>query len=150
MELKTVEEIIERYEIRKENILGVLEDIQDKLKYLPEEALKTVAERFGVSESQVYSLATFYKAFSLKPKGRHHICVCTGTACYVRGADRIVDKISGDLKIKPGDTTEDGNFSLEKVNCVGTCALGPVVIIDGKYHGKMSVVKVDKVMKEYE
>ena len=146
MEPQIVAEIIGRYEHKRENILGVLEDIQDALHYLPESALKTVAESFQVSLSQVYSLATFYKSFSLKPKGKHHICVCTGTACYVRGAEKVIDKISQNIGIAPGDTTPDAHFSLETVNCLGACALGPLVVVDTVYHGNVKIKEIDKLL----
>ena len=148
MEQKIVDDIIGQYEIKKENILGVLEDIQNKLNYLPENTLKIVAEKFNVSLSQVYSLATFYKSFSLKPKGKHHICVCTCTACYVRGADKVIDKISQNIGIKPGDTTHDLHFSLETVNCLGACALGPLVVVDMEYHGKVKINEIDKLINK--
>jgi len=131
-----------------ENILGALEDVQEKDNYLSEENLRAIADRFGVPLSRIYSLATFYKAFSLKPKGKHHICVCTGTPCHVRGSGRIVEEFERLLGVKAGDTTGDGQYSLETVNCIGACALGPVVVKDGEYHGKMTPEKVRGMIKE--
>ena len=148
-ELKKVDEIIKRYKSRGSGLIGVLQDIQGEYNYLPKEALTYVAEELNVPLSQTYSLATFYKAFSLKPRGKHLIFVCMGTACHVRGAPRIVDEIQRKLAIKVGETTKDGKFSLETVNCLGCCAIGPVIMIDDKYYGEMTVKKVGSVLERY-
>ncbi|MCX7716136.1 MAG: NADH-quinone oxidoreductase subunit NuoE [Endomicrobia bacterium] len=143
-----IQELINRYEPKEENILSVLQDIQAQYNYLPEELLQQVAKHFGVPVSRVYSLATFYKAFSLKPKGKYICQVCLGTACHVRGGPRLVDAISNSLNIQPGETTSDGVFTLETVNCVGACALGPLVVINGQYYGKMTPTKVNKLIQD--
>ncbi|NMC43460.1 MAG: NAD(P)H-dependent oxidoreductase subunit E, partial [candidate division Zixibacteria bacterium] len=124
------------------------QDIQRHYRYLPKPALDLVAEKMDLPIAQVYGVATFFRAFSLKPKGKHHICVCTGTACHVRQADVIVDKFQRDLGISPGGTTSDQQFSLETVNCLGACALGPLVTVDEVYYGNMTVAKVDRMLKE--
>ena len=132
-----------------ERLLGLMEDLQAKTSYLSEENLRKVARELDMSLSRVYSVATFYKAFSLKPKGKHRVCVCVGTACHVRGADRIVEKIAMDLNISPGGTTGDGNFSLETLNCIGACALGPVVVVDGESYGKVASSEIEKILDKY-
>ena len=131
------------------SLISVLEEIQARYRYLPQAAMVLVSERLGVPLSQVYSVATFFKAFSLTPRGRHLINVCLGTACHVRGAVRILEKIERDLGIGSGETTKDLKFTLETVNCVGACALGPIVIVDEEYHGGMSTDKVDAVLEKY-
>lgn len=143
-----IDELINRYEPKEENLLSVLQDIQSQYNYLPQEMLKQVAEKFNVPISRVYSLATFYKSFSLKPKGKHVILVCLGTACHVRGGVKIVETIEQLLKIKPGETTPDGSFTLETVNCLGACALAPLVVINNKYFGKMTQMGIKNVLEK--
>jgi NADH-quinone oxidoreductase subunit E len=124
----------------------ILQDIQKHYRYLPSDALKFVAKKMNLPLAQIYGVATFYKSFSLKPKGKNHICVCTGTACHVRQADVILSKLELALKIKPGETTPDNEFSFETVNCLGACALGPLVTANDVYYGNMDVTKVDKML----
>jgi len=143
-----IQEILNKYKKIPENILSVMEDIQEEFKYLPEEYLKKISIEFKLPLSQIYSLATFYKTFSLKPKGKHHICVCMGTACHIRGSQKILEKIQEKLKIKSGETSPDGKYSLETVNCLGACALGPLVVIDNNYHGKMTQNKIEKIFEK--
>ena len=121
--------------------------MQQQFRYLPRRALEHVADALAVPRSHVFQLATFYRAFSLKPRGQHVCTVCTGTACHVRGAARLVEKLERDLGVKAGETTPDMNVTLETVNCVGACALGPLVILDGTYHGNITSAKLDKVMR---
>jgi len=141
--------ILDRYQRDRGLLVAILQDVQSEFYYLPEDAIEEVSRGLGIPLTQTYSVATFFKAFSLKPRGRHLINVCLGTACHVRGAVRILDKMGRDLNVKPGDTTGDLRFTLERVNCVGACALGPIMIINGKYHGQMSTDKVDSVLKDY-
>ena len=141
--------IIDRYEGRESSILAILQDIQAKEKYLPKETLEHVGERLRIPLNKIYRMATFYRAFSLTPRGFHEIQVCLGTACHVRGAQRIADQINLELGIRPGETTRDQNFTLETVNCLGVCAAGPVVAIDGQYFGKMSPGKVEGTLKKF-
>ena len=129
------------------SLISVLEEIQARYRYLPREAMILVSERLGVPLSQVYSVATFYHAFSLVPRGKHKICVCTGTACHVRGAVQVLDRLETRLGVAPGGTTRDREFTLETVNCLGCCALGPVVVLDDEYEGQMTTKKVDKLLK---
>ncbi|MDP8246778.1 MAG: NADH-quinone oxidoreductase subunit NuoE [Candidatus Tritonobacter lacicola] len=147
--IKEVDRIVDLYGGRITGSIGMLQDIQSRYSYLPREALIHVAERLDVPLSQVFSLATFYKAFSLRPRGKHLIVVCMGTACHVRGATRLVDEIGRKLDIKPGETTEDNLFTLEAVNCLGACALGPLMVIDGEYYGNMAPKKVESVLGKY-
>ncbi len=144
-----VESILDSYRHDTGLLVSILQDIQAEYNYLPKEALMQVSQGLGVALSQVYSVATFFKAFSLTPRGRHLINVCLGTACHVRGAVRILENIERELGIKVGETTENLRFSLETVNCVGACALGPIVIIDGEYSGQMKTDKVKPLLENY-
>lgn len=145
VEAKT-KEIIKKYNRNKSSLLAILQDIQDQYNYLPKDALTTVNDEMEIPASRIYEVATFYNTFSLTPRGEHVIKLCQGTACHVRGAAGILDKLERTLGIKPGETTSDNKFTLETVNCVGACALGPVMVVDGEYHGQMNMVKVDKVI----
>lgn len=141
--------IINKYNGDRSQLISILQDIQTEYYYLPKEALTQVSETMAIPLSQVYSLATFFRAFSLKPRGRHLINVCLGTACHVRGAVRVLEKIERSLGISRGETTEDRRFTLETVNCMGACALGPVIKIDGEYYGQMSTEKVDPLLEQF-
>jgi len=142
-------EIFEQHEVSSESLIAVLQDIQETYHYLSEENIQEVAERLSIPLHQVFSVATFYNAFSLKPKGEYLIQVCMGTACHVRGAPRIVEEIERVLDVKRGDTTDDGKYSLDTVNCVGACALGPVMSINGEYHGHLNPSKIERILKAY-
>ncbi len=150
MDIKTVERIIDEHHGEASSLIQVLLAIQAENHWLPREALERVAERLRVPMNRIRHIATFYKAFSLVPKGRHEVHVCVGTACHVRGATRILDKVEDVTGIKPGETDTEAKFSLETVNCLGCCALGPVMVIDGKTHGKLSPADAVDVMKGYE
>jgi NADH-quinone oxidoreductase subunit E len=139
--------IVNKYDAQTAALIMVLQDVQKTFRYLPEGAMREIAHLMHVPVARVYSVATFYRAFSLKPKGRHHICVCTGTACHVRGSRLIVEKLQRDLKIKPGETTPDREYSLETVNCLGACALGPLVTANDEYFGNLTNAGVDRMMK---
>lgn len=141
--------ILNKYPKEQRYLLAVLQDIQKKYNYLPRGALIMVQEYFDVPLSKLYSMATFYKALSLKPKGKYIIRVCDGTACHIRGSALIIDEIHRLLNILPGDTTEDGNFSLETINCLGSCALAPVMVINDKYYGNVTPALVRRILKEY-
>jgi NADH-quinone oxidoreductase subunit E len=130
-------------------LVSILQDTQTEIGYLPKEALIELHLQLDVPLSQVYSVATFFKAFSLIPRGRHQISVCTGTACHVRGSESILETFERELNIKAGESDKDLEFTLETVNCVGACALGPIVIIDGKYHGEMRNESVKPLIDEY-
>ena len=149
MEQAALEVILNRYGRDRSQVISVLQDIQEEERYLPEDALSYVAHALDMPRSQVYSLATFYRAFTLEPRGEHTIVVCTGTACHVRGAPRLVDELTRRLAVAPGGTTADRRFTLETVNCLGACALGPLVVVDGNYHGQMSPNKLDALLEQY-
>ncbi|OGO04196.1 MAG: hydrogenase [Chloroflexi bacterium RBG_13_54_8] len=147
----SIEAIVDRYERDQGMLVSILQDIQTEYRYLPREVLEETSRIMGVPLSQVYSVATFFRAFSLTPRGRHLIKVCTGTACHVRGAVRVLEKVELDLGIKREETTSDLRFTLETVNCVGCCALGPMVIMDdNKYHGQLTSDKVSPLLAQYE
>ena len=141
--------VLEKHTHDKSMLVGILQDVQAEIGYLPKEALVEVGKGLDVPQSRVYSVATFFKAFSLKPRGRHLINVCLGTACHVRGAEKVLEKIEEELKTKRGETTPDLKFTLETVNCVGACALGPMVIIGEDYHGEMTPEGIVPVLKQY-
>lgn len=145
-----VSSILDKYERNEGMLVSILQDTQAALGYLAREALVEVSTGLDIPLSRVYSVATFFRAFSLKPRGRHLIDVCLGTACHVRGAVGILNSIERETGIKSGETSEDMRFSLETVNCVGACALGPIVIIDGKYEGEMKIDKVKPLLASYE
>ncbi len=144
-----VNKIMAGYGYDKSMLVSILQDIQGFYKFLPESALEEVHQGLKVPLSQVYSVATFFKAFTLTPAGKHIINCCMGTACHVRGAVRVLEKIERELGIEAGETTKDLVFTIETVNCVGACALGPMVVIDGNYEGQMTAEKVAPVLKKY-
>ena len=145
--LDRVEQIISVYEAKPTALIMILQEVQAEYRHLPREAMEIVGRRMDLALSQIYGVATFYKAFSLEPRGRHHLCVCTGTACHVRNSRSIVEKLERDLGVERGQTTKDGEFTLETVNCVGACALGPVVMADNKCWGHLTVAAVDKMLE---
>ncbi|HAP31924.1 MAG TPA: NADH-quinone oxidoreductase subunit NuoE [Firmicutes bacterium] len=145
-----IEQIIDKHEGAASSLIQILLEIQSENHWLPKEALTRVSERLGVPLTRVLHIATFYKAFSLVPKGRHAVHICTGTACHVRGAQRILDAVQDTAGIKPGETDLDMRFSLETVNCLGCCALGPVMEINGKTYGKISPAETAAVLQKYE
>jgi NADH-quinone oxidoreductase subunit E len=130
-----------------QQLVEVLQDVQEAFGYIPQDVMTTVARELGVPLIEVSRVAHFYKAFSLRPRGRHVVTVCMGTACHVRGAIRMLDLVEGELGIRPGETTPDRMFTLERVNCLGACALGPVVVLDGEYHPKMTPNKLRRLLE---
>ena len=148
MDLKTIDAVVDRHQAQPSALLAILQDIQVQENWLPKEALERVAEKLAVPVTRVYGMATFFRASSLKPRGKHICTVCMGTACHVRGAPKLVEKLERDLKVKAGETTEDRNVTLETVNCVGACALGPLVIIDGEYQGNMTSGQLTKIVEK--
>jgi NADH-quinone oxidoreductase subunit E len=145
-----IDQIIDRHEGKADSLIQVLLEIQSENHWLSKEVLEKVSKKLQVPASRIQHIATFYKAFSLVPKGRHEIHICLGTACHVRGAPRVLDTVQDLIGIKPGETDSDLKFSLETVNCLGCCALGPVMEVDGKYHGKMAPAKIAEVLKDYD
>ena len=145
-ELSEVDKTVDKYGSDSSALIQVLLEVQRENNWLPKDALIQISERLGVPLTQIYHIATFYKAFSLMPKGRHSVSVCLGTACQVRGAPRILDKVIETLKIKPGETSADKQFSLETVNCLGCCALGPVMVVDDEYYSKPTMKAIEDLM----
>jgi NADH:ubiquinone oxidoreductase subunit E len=146
---EVIDEIVNEYGAKPSALIMIMQDIQKNYRYLPKEALVAVAKKMRLPLAQIYGVATFYKSFSLEPKGKNHVCVCTGTACHVRQANVIVDKLERELGIKPGGITPDKEFSYESVNCLGACALGPLVTVNDQYYGNMTVTKVEKMLSEF-
>jgi len=142
MEAETLEGILQGRVGEPHELIEAFHDIQEVVGYLPEDAIRATADRLGVHVLEAYRVANFYKAFVLEPRGEHLITVCMGTACHVRGAPRMLDEVAGQLGIQPGETTDDGLFTLECVNCLGACALGPLVVMDGVYHDHMTPGKL--------
>jgi len=145
-----VDKIIKSYSCEKSALIAVLQEIENSYGYLPAWALRHVSEKLNVPMIQVYGVASFYKAFHLTPRGKHIIRVCLGTACHVRGGQRVIEELERKLNIEVGETTKDLNFTLERVNCLGCCALGPIVMIDENYYGHGSPAKVSSLMKQFQ
>lgn len=150
MELTRVDEIIVKHNSEASSLIQILLEIQSENHWLPKAALERIGQRLNVPLTRIQHISTFYKAFSLVPKGRHEVHICMGTACHVRGATRVLDAVQDFTGIKPGETDLELKFSLETVNCLGCCALGPVVEIDGKTHGKMTPGQTSAVLKSYD
>ena len=146
---KKVDDIIKRHKSRMSGLIGMLQEVQNQYNHLPEEVLTYIAEKLNAPVSQVYSLATFYKAFSLKPRGKYLVALCMGTACHVRSADAIADEIKRKLKVDIGETSKDGLFTFETVNCLGCCAIGPVMVVNDKYYGQLTAKKAGLILERY-
>jgi len=142
-------EILKKYGKDKSQLVSILQDIQAEYNYLPRQALEKLSKKMDVPQSQIYSMATFFRAFSLNKRGKHIVNVCLGTACHVRGAELILESLERQLGISRGQTTQDLNFTLESVNCMGCCATGPVVKIGEEYFGHMTNDKVEPILKKY-
>jgi len=142
-----IDEIIEAYPGKPEYLIFLLQDIQSAFHYISPEAMELVCDHTGVPLSQAYAVSTFYQSFSLEPRGEHDIKVCQGTACHLKGSPRLVEDMERRLGISPGQTTKDLRFSLETVNCLGCCALSPVVVVDGEYHSRATARKLDKIVR---
>lgn len=148
-DLEKINNIINNYVASKENLLAILQDIQEQYRYLPQDILRYVAEKLDVPATQAYNIATFFNAFSLTPKGENIINICTGTACYIKGAPLLMDALERELSIKDGETTPDLKFTLQSVRCLGCCALAPVLTINGKAYGKLTPDKISSILKIY-
>jgi len=145
--IEEIDRILNQEAFGEGSLIAALEAIQARYNYLPSEAIILASDRFGVPLSQIYSVATFYNAFSLKPKGKHCLQVCMGTACHVRGSPQVLERLEAKLGVEAGETSHDHLFTLETVNCLGACALGPIVVTDGEYSGQMTVQKADQLLK---
>ncbi len=150
VDLAPAEELIAEYMDNREATIALLQDVQKHYGYLPRPVLEFISERLELPHTQLFALATFYRAFSLTPRGRHVINVCTGTTCHVRGAPTLLDALERKLGCRAGETTKDGRFTIETVNCVGACALAPVIVIDEEAHGRLTQTKLKKVLDQYE
>jgi len=146
MGLNVVDLVVEKYKQKPSALISILQDIQDKVGYLPPDVLRRVAKQMDISLRQIYGVATFFKSLNLTPPGKHTITLCLGTACHVRGGGKILSEISNFLDIEPDETTEDGELTLRTVNCLGACAIGPLMVVDDKYHGKMSPSKAKSLL----
>ena len=151
LDIRELDDIIENeFGNDKENLIMILQAIQRRYNYLPRPALTYLATKIGIPFSKIYGVATFYATFSLEPRGRNIISICLGTACHVRGGERIRERLTETLQIGDGQTTEDGRFTLESVRCIGCCSLGPVIKINEDMHGRIGTDEVDKVLNQYE
>ena len=148
MNLNQVDLIVDKYQEKRTALISILHDVQDRYKYLPDEALKMVASRLRMDINEIYGVATFYKSFTLTPQGKHSITLCLGTACHVRGGPKILRELKGLLHIEPGQTTSDKQFSLNVVNCLGVCAIGPVMMVDRKFYGEMNSIRAKKIIEK--
>ena len=147
--VKQIDEIIDRYKDENTPLMMILSDIQNEYGYIPLEVQELVSGKTGIPVAEIYGVVTFYSFFSLKPKGKYVIGVCLGTACYVKGSQQVIDKFSELLKIKPGETTEDGLFTLDALRCIGACGIAPAISINGKVYPKVAVNEVPKIIEEY-
>ena len=147
--VKQIEEIIARYQGEKTPLMMILSDIQNEFGYIPLEVQELVSEKTGIPVAEIYGVVTFYSFFSLEPKGKYVIGCCLGTACYVKGAQQIIDKFSELIGIEPGETSEDGLFTLDALRCIGACGIAPAVIINGKVYPKLTVDMVPAIVEEY-
>lgn len=145
---KFLEELFKTYKPEKDNLIQMLNEIQEHYGYVPQDVQKDLSEFLKIPMAEIYGVITFYSRFSLKPKGKYNISVCLGTACYVKGAQKIMDRLLDRLKIQPGETTADGKFSIEETRCVGACGLAPVFTVNGEVYGKATVQKLDQVLDE--
>jgi NADH-quinone oxidoreductase subunit E len=150
MATQEVDRILRHYQNDATDIIAILQDVQQTYRYLPKDVMEHLAEKLEVPLSRVYHLATFFRAFSLEPRGKHELQVCLGTACHVRGAPRILEALERGLKIRAGQTTPDMEYTLETVNCVGACALGPVVVVDGQAKGKLNPQRAERLLRQIE
>lgn len=141
--------MIEKYSAKPEHLLAIMQDIQKQYNYLPRLAIYLISRHVGIPISRVYAMASFYKAFSLTPKGRYVFRVCDGTACHIKNSETLLDQLHQRLGIRAGETSPDGNYSLETVNCLGACALAPVMVVNGKVYGKVSPGDVERIIEEY-
>jgi len=149
VETQKVKSVIDKYHGEKKSLIAILQDIQSEFNYLPRKALNIVSHSLKIPLIDIFGVATFYSAFSLEPRGEHTVTVCMGTACHVRGGPKILEEFERKLHVEAGHTTDDKQFSLETVACLGCCAIGPVVVVDDNYHAQTSIRKVDSILKKY-
>ncbi len=147
--MKKIDAIISRYEMSEESLLAILQDFQREFRYVPEKGMKRLSDILTVPESKIYAMGTFYKALSLEPRGKHTVKVCMGTACHLKGAGKILETIERELCVERNHTTDDKLYTIESVNCVGACAMSPVVVVDEDYYGHMRPSKIMDVLNKY-
>jgi NADH-quinone oxidoreductase subunit E/NADP-reducing hydrogenase subunit HndA len=147
--VKQIEEIIARYQDERTPLMMILSDIQNEYGYIPLDVQEIISEKTGIPVAEIYGVVTFYSFFSLKPKGKFVVGVCLGTACYVKGSQQVLDKFSEILNIKPGETSEDGLFTLDALRCIGACGIAPAITINGKVYPKVAVSQVPGIVEEY-
>ena len=141
-----MEEILNKYKQEKDNLIQILNEVQEHYGYVPDSAQKAISEYLSIPMAEIYGVVTFYSRFTLKPKGKYHIAVCLGTACFVKGSEKILDRVKERLKIDVGETTKDGKFSLEATRCIGACGLAPVFTVNGEVYGKATVKMMDEIL----
>lgn len=146
---KEVKEILEKYPKEKNQLIAVLNDVQEKYGYIPKEAQRVISEEMSISMAEIYGVITFYSRFTLSPKGKYNISICLGTACYVKGSQKLLDRAIERLHIHPGEVTEDGKFSIDDVRCVGACGLAPVFMVNDEVYGNATVKQFDEVIDKY-
>ena len=145
---ESVQNILEKYTQDKDNLIQILNEVQEEYGYIPKFAQEQVASYLNISQAEVYGVITFYSRFTLKPKGKYNISVCMGTACFVKGSEKLLDRVKEKLKIDVGETTPDGKFSIEETRCLGACGLAPVFTVNGEVYGKATVQMVDKILDD--
>jgi len=141
--------ILNKFDRDQKELIHILHEVQSEYGYIPSKAMSAISKHLKISESEIYGVLTFYKAFSLEPKGKYIMTICMGTACHVRGGPQIVEEMERKLNIDVGKTTQDKKFTLETVNCLGCCAIGPVVVVNGKYYSHITLKNIDSILKEY-
>lgn len=149
MDIDAINVILQKFPEIKGNLIGILHDVQNHFHYLPEAELRYISKKTEIPITQIYSIVTFYNRFSLKPKGKNEVCVCLGTACHVKGAEKVMNEIKGQLNIDKGETTADMIFSLEEVRCIGACGLAPAVVINEETFGQVTPKQVGKILSKY-
>ena len=149
LDVETIDSILAKYPQPKGNLIAILHEVQNHYRYLPEEELRYISKRTGIPITQIYSIVNFYNRFSLKPKGKHVICVCLGTACHVKGAEKIINEIKMKLNIDVGETTDDMKYTLEEVRCIGACSLAPAVVVDETTFGKVTPKEMASILSKY-
>ena len=149
MDVATINAILDKFPEINGHLIGILTEVQNHFRFLPENELRYISKKTKIPITQIYSVATFYNRFSLKPKGKNEVCVCLGTACHVQGAVRVMNEVKEKLNIDQGETTDDMNFSLEEVQCIGVCSLAPVLVINEKTHGRVIPKQVGKILSKY-
>lgn len=150
MDLNKVDEIIDKYQGKQGILIQLLLDVQAEFNWIPKEVIVRINQKLNIPVSQIYRIASFYQAMSLIPIGRHLVSMCLGTACHVRGGPKVLEKVEDALGIKAGETTEDMKFTIKRINCLGCCALGPVMMVDEDYHGRVVPAKVKEILESYD